>query len=343
MLRKKLYAAGGVHRRMAAFSSKAVLTNLFWSAALCATAAGAQTPAEAPPKIGDRPPLLKTTTLLQAPPGARFDVGSLKGKVVVLEFWATWCGACVLAIPHLNELADKFRDRPIQFVAITSEDEATVRSFLAKKPINAWVALDADKAMKTAYAVDAIPHTVILAKDGTIASITYPTSVTGQTLEDLLAGKSMPVNTNILRRVGGAASEKDGKAVAAPLFEVSVRPSAPNGTTGSSSGGGSLRYNGYTVLKLLPEALEGATAARVWTNAPRPEGTYDVAIKQPRGHTMREAHDLLWQAMQSAFALTATKTTNEMAVFVLRAGQTNGPGLTPASTKGGATAPARER
>jgi len=106
---------------------------------------------------------------------------------------------------------------------------------------------------------------------------------------------------------------------------------------GSSSGGGSLQYRGYTIWNLLPEAFEGASSARVWTNAPLPEGRYDIVVRQPRGHSMREAHDLLWQAMQSAFDLTARKTTNEMAVFVLRRGQTNGPGLTLASTKGGAT------
>ena len=132
------------------------------------------------PTVGDAPPLLQAAALLQAPPGAKLDAASLKGKVVILEFWATWCGPCVMAIPHLNELAEKFKGQPVQFVAITDENEATVKAFLAKKPIDAWVALDTDKAMNKAYGIDAIPHTVVLGKDGLIAAITYPTTVTEQ-------------------------------------------------------------------------------------------------------------------------------------------------------------------
>jgi uncharacterized protein (TIGR03435 family) len=308
-----------------------------FGAVLCLASLAVPMVTQADPKVGDLPPLLKATTLLQAPAGASLDAKTLKGKVVVLEFWATWCGPCVLAIPHLNELAEKFKDKPVQFVSITSEEEATVKTFLAKKPINAWVALDADKAMNAAYEVGSIPHTVVLGKDGLIAAITFPTVVTEQFIDDLLAGKNPSMNTNVLRRVGGPGPEAGDKPEAAPLFEVSVRPSVFNKRNGSSAGGGSLRYLGYTVWDLLPEAFEGASSARVWTNAPLPEGRYDVVVRQPRGHSVREAHDLLWQAMQSAFDLTVRKTTNEMDVFVLRMGQTNGPGLTSASTKGGAT------
>jgi len=286
------------------------------------------------PKIGDPPPLLTATTLLQAPSGAKLNAETLKGKVVVLEFWATWCGPCVLAIPHLNELADKFKDQPVQFVAITAEDEATVKTFLAKKPIRSWVALDSDKAMNKAFDVEGIPHTVVIGKDGLIAAITYPTTVTEQFIKDCLAGK--PVATNaVSRSIGHAVASADGKSEAAPVFEVSVRPSASDKRMGSSRSMNSLRYRGFTVWDLLPEAFEGASPARLRTNATLPTGRFDVAVVQPRGHSVAEAHELLWQALQSAFALTVAKTTNEVDVLVLRPGQTNGPGLTPtASVKG---------
>ncbi len=75
------------------------------------------------PGLGDQAPLLEACTLLQAPPGTKLDAASLRGKVVVLEFWATWCGPCIAAIPRLNRLAERFKDQPVQFVAITAEDE----------------------------------------------------------------------------------------------------------------------------------------------------------------------------------------------------------------------------
>jgi len=48
----------------------------------------------------------------------------LTGKVVVIEFWATWCGPCVAAIPHLNELSRKFQNRGVQIISV-SDEEAT--------------------------------------------------------------------------------------------------------------------------------------------------------------------------------------------------------------------------
>lgn len=55
-----------------------------------------------------------------------------------------------MAVSHLNELAEKFKNQPVHFVAITEEDEATIKRFLAKKPIKAWIALDTDKSMNKA-------------------------------------------------------------------------------------------------------------------------------------------------------------------------------------------------
>src|ERR1043166_8835648 len=115
---------------------------------------------KAGPKIGDAPPAFGLEKALQAPDGKKVEWAALKGKVVVLEFWATWCGPCIAAIPHLNELADKFKDEPIQFIAITSEDEKVVRRFLRNKPIRAWIGLDTDKSMHDDYGITHIPRSV---------------------------------------------------------------------------------------------------------------------------------------------------------------------------------------
>jgi len=93
-------------------------------AGLSLSVAQAQSPTLKP---GDVAPEIKLAKLLQAATGQATGWKSLKGKVVVLEFWATWRSPCMPAITQLNELADKFKDQPIQFIAITDEDETGLK------------------------------------------------------------------------------------------------------------------------------------------------------------------------------------------------------------------------
>ena len=62
--------------------------------------------------VGDRAPEVHLNKLLPEQPVANASLEALAGKAVVLEVWATWCGPCVGAIPQLNELAGKFKDKP---------------------------------------------------------------------------------------------------------------------------------------------------------------------------------------------------------------------------------------
>jgi uncharacterized protein (TIGR03435 family) len=280
-------------------------------------------------KRGDNPPLLQATTLLQAPPGASMDAKSLHGKVVVLEFWATWCGPCVAAFPHLNELADKFKGQPVQFIAITAEDEATIRPFLSKRPIHTWVALDTDRAMNNAYGIRSIPHTVVLGKDGKIAAITYPTMLTDKHIHDLLAGKKIDLSEP--GKGEETVANKNG-AKKPPLFQVLVRPSD---YTNSSCGWGNGRLNarGYTVRDMLPLAFD-ASLSRILTNAPLPEGKFDFNITQPR-RADESIGPLLQQALKSAFGLTGSRETNDVEVLLLKVKVPDAAGLVVSPTPSG--------
>jgi thiol-disulfide isomerase/thioredoxin len=89
--------------------------------------------------------------VLQAPDGTKTDWPSLRGKVVVLEFWATWCGACIEQIPHLNELIKSTTNANIQFIAVDDEEPAVVRKFISKIPIDGWLGLDTTKTIINVY------------------------------------------------------------------------------------------------------------------------------------------------------------------------------------------------
>ena len=91
-------------------------------------------------RIGQLAPKLIFGRMIQG----QFDSVS-SGKPLLLEFWATWCGPCVANIPHLNQLAEQFEPRGVEFVSITSEDANTVERFLKTHPMRGIVALDSDQ------------------------------------------------------------------------------------------------------------------------------------------------------------------------------------------------------
>lgn len=146
-------------------------------------------PALAQPAIGERSPELGIEELLNAPEGAEATLDALHGKFVVLEFWATWCGPCVAAIPHLNELHKAFGDRMV-FISVTDEDRATVEAFQEDEPVIAnWIGIDADRSLFDAYKVRGIPTTIILDDEGVVVARTHPNRLNAERMEAYLAGE----------------------------------------------------------------------------------------------------------------------------------------------------------
>jgi len=78
--------------------------------------------------VGDKAPALTIDKWIKGEP---FDLSKVGDKdVVVVEFWATWCGPCRMSIPHLSELSDHFKGKNVTFIGISDEDEKTVQKFL---------------------------------------------------------------------------------------------------------------------------------------------------------------------------------------------------------------------
>jgi thiol-disulfide isomerase/thioredoxin len=298
------------------------------TAVLCLLSACIQASSNGGPKVGDASPLLSATALLQAPPGATLDAASLRGTVVVLEFWATWCGPCVAAIPHLNDLADQFKDKPVRFIALTAEDATTIQPFLKKRPIHAWIALDTNRSINMAFAVAGIPHTVVLDKEGKIAAITYPAELTARHLSDLLAGKKISLSGG---RGEEVSNQKPNDKPA--LFEISVRPSNATNGGGVSWGNGKFNAQACTVWRALPVAFD-TTFSRIVTSAPLPAAMYDFTITEPR-EAEGEIPVLLQTALKITFGLTGRKETRATSVLLLRMKTPTaiGRGISPTESK----------
>jgi thiol-disulfide isomerase/thioredoxin len=89
--------------------------------------------------------------------------------VVIVDFWATWCGPCRMEIPDFVKLQEKYRDKGLAILGLTvSSGEKEVRSFAAKQGINYPVLLDADGLTDRYGGVAGIPTTFVLDRQGRI-------------------------------------------------------------------------------------------------------------------------------------------------------------------------------
>jgi uncharacterized protein (TIGR03435 family) len=285
----------------------------------------------AAPNVGEPAPPITLKHLLQAPADADPSWEALRGKVVILEFWATWCAPCVAAIPHLNELAEHFHDQPVQFIAVTNEDEQTINRFLTRRPMSAWIGLDTDRSMLRAYGVTGIPHTVVVDQDGIIAAITHPRQLQKQHIQNLLDG--MPAGLAAQEQVdrvfvpGTFPDEEIAvDAIDEPLLRIEIRPTSRE-HGGASSGGSGATMLGFSVKSIFASAF-GFGGTRMIVEAPLPEGRYDVVMTVP--WERRAAADRVLQgAVQAAFGVSAEREMREMDVYILTAVDGNFPGRSP--------------
>lgn len=149
-----------------------------------------QKPWDRPPlaREGEPAPQLILDKVLNAPIKELKNIDELKGKAVVLEFWATWSAPSVESIPHFNALAEKFSGKPVVFISVTDESEANVEAFLKSNPIKGWVAPEAYAWTLRSFKVEARPHTVLLDKELNVVALMSPSEITAEKISALIAG-----------------------------------------------------------------------------------------------------------------------------------------------------------
>ena len=100
-----------------------------------------------------------------------FTLSEQAGKVVLLNFWATWCGPCVREMPDLDRLYEKYSDNDsVVILAVNvGESSSTVQRFITQQGFGFPVACDSDTSISSAYNITAIPRTIIFNKDGTVS------------------------------------------------------------------------------------------------------------------------------------------------------------------------------
>ena len=82
-----------------------------------------------------------------------------RGKYVIVEFWATWCGPCVAALPRIAALGQQFKGQPVSFVTVAMDEPSRAEDFLKRKHIELATYVDGpDSATSKAFGVYGIPR-----------------------------------------------------------------------------------------------------------------------------------------------------------------------------------------
>lgn len=101
--------------------------------------------------------------------GSEFQLSKEKGNIVILDFWATWCGPCVRAFPEYLAAMEKIDSDKVRFIAVNqAEKEDLVKTFLERRELKMEIGLDPDGTIADAFEVESIPQTVIIGPDGRI-------------------------------------------------------------------------------------------------------------------------------------------------------------------------------
>jgi thiol-disulfide isomerase/thioredoxin len=257
--------------------------------------------------LGNPAPEIGIEKLLQAPTGAKADLASLRGKVIVLEFWATWCAPCVAAMPHLNDLADKFRDQAVQFIAITDEEQAVVERFVRRREIRGWIGLDTNRATFKAYSVNPIPHTVVVDQRGRLAAITEPNGLTEDVLQHCLAADGVTPP-------GPSAHQAHKTDADSIRFELTIRRTdAP--PSGLRRGDGTFHAESIGLQYLL-SVVYGIRYGRVVIPETLRQDLYAVSARAPQADK-GQLESILKQAIELSLGLKIHKEARDMEAFVL--------------------------
>jgi peroxiredoxin len=102
--------------------------------------------------------------------GAKWSLKNLRGKVVLVNFWATWCPPCRKEMPDMEALYERFGPRGLVILAISDEDAGKVQPFIAAKKYSYPILLDPGRQVNQLFGVEGIPKSFLYTRDGKLAA-----------------------------------------------------------------------------------------------------------------------------------------------------------------------------
>ncbi|WP_154859689.1 redoxin domain-containing protein [Cyclobacterium xiamenense] len=194
-------------------------------------------------------------------------------KVVILDFWATWCAPCIKSFPQLEELQTKFAGE-LQIITITDDPEARINRFLEKREMNLPIVIDEKRALAQIFPHRAIPHTIVIDKSGVIKAITTSSEINEDLITKVLNNEEISLKEK--KEVIDFDPSKPLSGNENFTYQVTITPFKDGYPSFSNTSGGKGPYNGRRIIatNLTARAL------------------YEIAYKFPTGiRTIVEIED----------------------------------------------------
>lgn len=267
--------------------------------------------------VGGPAPEFTTGQVIRGP--AEISLGAMRGRVVVVEFWASWCSPCIAAMPHIEAMAKEVATEGIAFVAISADEPTKIERQASGRTDIAWLR-DPDGAIARSYGVRTLPHTVVIDAAGVIRAVTTPDRVNADILRRVARGDAIDV-------AGKASRESDlqwdltgpfNPGGEEPRSQAIIEPTSCDGA-GSirPPGGRSFTADGITIDGLLSEAF-GVSAWRITLDLPdiARSQQYRASIWVPPGHEETLSASLR-DAIETQIDLEMSWVTRERDVLVM--------------------------
>lgn len=132
-------------------------------------------------------------TILNTTEDKSINLDNYKGKLIWIEFWATWCSPCIKVIPHLEKLQQRFKNE-LQIIMISAEKPERIKKFLKIRSPDLLFVADKEAHMSKLFPHRILPHSVLISKSGEVIGQVDPTEIDEAVIVNLLSGSVQKLN-----------------------------------------------------------------------------------------------------------------------------------------------------